>query len=120
MKAILLLALLGGFVRLAAADPVFVAAHRGGYANDRDDRVPGNSVPVGPLRPSGKKSTGGAFVVRAGQARPEISQQSRIADHDHASRNQASVARPEARSSTVVPGQTPWAERNSSVSQREV
>lgn len=44
MKTILLLALLGGFVRLAAADPVLVAAHRGGYANDRADRAPENSV----------------------------------------------------------------------------
>lgn len=44
MKAILLLALLGGFARLATADPVLVAAHRGGYATDRADRAPENSV----------------------------------------------------------------------------
>lgn len=44
MKSILLLALVGGFVRLAAADPVLIAAHRGGYADDKGDRAPENSV----------------------------------------------------------------------------
>lgn len=44
MKTILLLALVGGFVRLAAADPVLIAAHRGGYADDKADRAPENSV----------------------------------------------------------------------------
>lgn len=44
MRMLLVLALFSGFVRVAAAGPVLVAAHRGGYADDKNDRAPENSV----------------------------------------------------------------------------